>query len=387
MEVDPHPWRAADRARVCSRIVGGHARVDGRAASSLGAQPLVDPGRRVAIAARRALRPAGHVPAHLRDRDAARRLRRGSAVAAVARAGRVRSVTSSICRRATRSRGSTRACGSCSARTRSRARFRCCTRCARSRPSCRIRAGRAALQFLVLLLAFVPMAIVYGHYEDVLALALAAASRSATCSPGGSSGARCSSPWRSRSSSGRCSRCRSSSSRARRRCGSGRLLRCTVPPAMLFWRVPRRRLQVRELRAAAPARVPALRALGAVGLGVDRVPERRADPIRASWSSRSWSRGSSANRARPGGDHVGARRACCSARFFFEPVAARVLPRARNRVPVARRARPRQSARRDKRHIRGALLLCVPVPPEPGALVGRAYVLSAALLARAGAGG
>ena len=36
----------------------------------------------------------------------------------------------------------------------------------------RIRTGRLFLQIAVLLFAFVPMAIVYGHYEDVLALAL-----------------------------------------------------------------------------------------------------------------------------------------------------------------------------------------------------------------------
>jgi hypothetical protein len=36
----------------------------------------------------------------------------------------------------------------------------------------KIRTGRVALQVLVLLLVFVPMAVVYGHYEDVLALAL-----------------------------------------------------------------------------------------------------------------------------------------------------------------------------------------------------------------------
>jgi hypothetical protein len=35
-----------------------------------------------------------------------------------------------------------------------------------------VRSGRTVLQIGVLLLAFVPMAIVYGHYEDVLALAL-----------------------------------------------------------------------------------------------------------------------------------------------------------------------------------------------------------------------
>ncbi len=35
-----------------------------------------------------------------------------------------------------------------------------------------VRRGRAVVQFAVLVLAFVPMAIVYGHYEDVLALAL-----------------------------------------------------------------------------------------------------------------------------------------------------------------------------------------------------------------------
>ncbi len=36
----------------------------------------------------------------------------------------------------------------------------------------RVRRGRAGLQLAVLVLAFAPMAIVYGHYEDVLALAL-----------------------------------------------------------------------------------------------------------------------------------------------------------------------------------------------------------------------
>jgi hypothetical protein len=35
-----------------------------------------------------------------------------------------------------------------------------------------VRSGRVALQWCVLIFAFVPMAIVYGHYEDVIALAL-----------------------------------------------------------------------------------------------------------------------------------------------------------------------------------------------------------------------
>ena len=35
-----------------------------------------------------------------------------------------------------------------------------------------VRTGRTLLQFFVLLLAFVPMAIIYGHYEDVIALTL-----------------------------------------------------------------------------------------------------------------------------------------------------------------------------------------------------------------------
>ena len=136
------------------------------------------------------------------------------------------------------------------------------------------------------------------------------------------SGARCSSRPRSRSSSGRCSRCRSTSSVCpagvrRRAC----LARSVVPPAVFMARVPRRRLQVRERGAPASAGLRRFRPRRALG------PTRRpttsaACPTRVGAVRRGVrsSRGLIRNERDPATDPLRARRACCSARFFFESV-------------------------------------------------------------------
>ena len=136
-----------------------------------------------------------------------------------------------------------------------------------------MRAHRALLQWAALLLAFVPMAIVYGHYEDVIALALLLLACKNLFAGRELRGALLSRS-RSASSSGRSSRYRSTSCA----CPDAAPRPCRGTESRSAGRadghLPARRLPLREPGLAPPARLHRPRSCRALGRRARRITWR-----------------------------------------------------------------------------------------------------------------